>query len=220
MSSRKVFLVLFFVLSGMFLLSFSIWGDGFDHLFTLENSIRFFESHAHRTGPLGAGLLIADLILPIPSTGILGGMGAVLGFGPAFWWGWSGLVLSGSCGYALGRLGGFGRVMKRIPGSEQLHAQQLFDTWGSFALVITRLLPILPEVLSILSGLYGMKFSRFFGATLLGSLAPALVYTWLGAQARQHPGIAIWSIVLLTALAWTVFLYLNPSFPIRSKKFR
>jgi uncharacterized membrane protein YdjX (TVP38/TMEM64 family) len=209
MSARNTFLFLFLLLSALILVSFFIWGSGFDALFSLDGSTRFFDSHARLAGPLGAGLLIADLVLPIPSTGVLGGMGAVLGAGPAFLWGWSGLVLSGSCGYAAARWGGTRWAAKLAPEEERERYKDLFNTWGSLAIVITRLLPVLPEVLSVLSGLYGMKFSRFFGATLVGSLAPALAYTWLGAQAREHPGPAIWGIVLLTALAWLAFLYLH-----------
>ncbi|MCC5844814.1 MAG: TVP38/TMEM64 family protein [Verrucomicrobia bacterium] len=211
MSSRNTLILLFVLLSALIIISFSIWGSGFDALFSLEGSTRFFERYSHLAGPLGAGLLIADLVLPIPSTGVLGGMGAVMGVGPAFLWGWAGLVLSGTCGYGSTRWGGTRWASKLAPEEERQRYQHLFNTWGSLAIVITRLLPILPEVLSVLSGLYGMKFSRFFGATLVGSLAPALAYTWLGAQAREHPGPAIWGIVFLTTLAWLAFLYLRRS---------
>ena len=209
MSARNKLILLFVILCILILISFLIWGAGFEALFSLQGSQRFFEAHRDWAGPLGAGLLVADLILPIPSTGVLGGMGAVLGVRTAFLWGWSGLVLSGICGYAAARLGGTHWAEKLASEAERERYRSLFNHWGSLAIILTRLLPILPEVLSVLSGLYGMKFSRFIGATLLGSLAPAFAYAWLGAQAREHPGPAVWGIVLLTALAWLAFLRLQ-----------
>jgi uncharacterized membrane protein YdjX (TVP38/TMEM64 family) len=206
MSARNRLIALFVFISILILTGFMVWGSGFEEWLSLEGSTRFFESYAGFAGPLGAGLLIVDLVLPIPSTGVLGGMGAVLGFGPAFLWGWTGLVLSGSCGYGLGRLGGIRLTAKLVPPSEREQYQALFNSRGSFAIVVTRLLPIVPEVLSMLSGLYRMNFSRFLGATLLGAIAPAAAYTWLGAQAREHPGPAVWGIVLLTTLTWYLFL--------------
>lgn len=209
MSSRNRLILLFALLSALILFSFLVWGANLEALFSLEGSTRFFERYARFAGPAGVGLLIADLVLPIPSTGVLGGMGAVLGAGPAFLWGWTGLVLSGCFGYGAARLGGTRWAARLADPAEQARYQTLFNTWGGLAIVVTRLLPILPEVLSVLSGLYHMKFSRFFGATLLGSVAPALAYTWLGAQAREHPGPAVWGLVLLTSLAWFAFLRLH-----------
>lgn len=202
-------LAVFLLLSLMLLISFLIWGEGFDAWLDGEAAADFFRARAAWAGPLGAGLLIADLVLPIPSTGILGGMGVALGWLPAALWGWAGLSLSGLTGYAIGRLGGT-RLADRVvdPGVRARHQAQ-FNDWGSTAIVVTRLLPILPEVFSVLSGLVRMRFSRFVFATLLGSIPPALVYTWLGAQAREHPGPALWGLVGITAAAWLVFLTLH-----------
>jgi len=209
MNARRRLFLVFFGLSALILLSFRIWGEGYERLFSGEGAREFFAARADWAGPAGAGLLIADLLLPVPSTGIIGGMGAVLGFAPAFLWGWLGLCLSGCAGYSLARLGGPRLADRLASPAEQIRYQALFNSLGGLAIVITRLLPVLPEVLSVLAGLYRMRFSAFFLATLLGSIPPALVYSWLGARALETPGPALWGFVAVTALAWLAFLRLR-----------
>ena len=206
LTSRKKLFFIFFGLSTLILINFMIWGDGYERLFTMEGSAALLADSGDWAGWVGMGLLVVDLVLPIPSSGVIGGLGAALGFFPGFLWGWCGLMLSGFTGYGIARLGGQRWANRLATPEEQARFQHLFDTWGGLALVSTRLLPILPEVLSVLAGLYRMHFSRFFLATVLGTVPPALIYAWLGAQAREHPGPAVWGLVLVTVLAWMGFM--------------
>ncbi len=206
MNARRRLLTLFSGLSVLVLVTFLIWGEGYERLFSGEGARAFFDDRADWAGPIGAGLLIADLLLPVPSTGIIGGMGAVLGLLPAFFWSWLGLSLSGCAGYGLARLGGPRLAGRLASPEEQRRYREMFNSLGGLAIVITRLLPVLPEVLSVLAGLYRMRFSAFLAATLLGSIPPALVYSWLGARALESPGPALWGFVAVTALAWLAFL--------------
>ncbi len=199
-------LLLFFLLSIIILLNFLIFGERFQELFSLEGSREFMAGFGLWAGPVGVLLLVLDLVLPIPSSGVIGGIGASLGVGRGFLWGWLGLVSGGLIGYGAARLGGKRWADKLAEPEDQERYRAMFDSWGGLALVSTRLLPIVPEVLSVLAGLYRMHFSRFLVATLLGTVPPALIYAWLGARAREHPGPAIWGLVLVTALGWLLFL--------------
>lgn len=205
MSSRLKLFFIFLALCILILAGFLLWGEQWETWLSPEKTREFFENHGAAAGLVGAGLLVADLVLPIPSSAVIGGLGAALGVGPGFLWGWVGLVVSGFTGYGVGRLGGRPWADKLTRPEERGRFQHMFDTWGGLALVSTRMLPVLPEVLSVMAGLYRMHFTRFALATVLGTLPPAFVYAWIGARAVDHPGPAIWALVLITVAAWVVF---------------
>jgi uncharacterized membrane protein YdjX (TVP38/TMEM64 family) len=184
MRARSRLILLFVLLSALVLLVFGLWGDRFETLFSREGSAAFFRGHPHTAGWIGVGLLVSDLVLPIPTTGVIGGLGAALGTVPAFCFGWLGLSLAGLLGYGLARLGGERWAKRLVPPAEQERYRVWFDGWGGLAVVLSRMLPVLPEVLSVLAGLYGMRARRFVPAVVLGSLPPAWIFAWLGAQAR------------------------------------
>jgi uncharacterized membrane protein YdjX (TVP38/TMEM64 family) len=209
MRVRTRFMLLFLALSVLVLLVFLLWGGAFETGFSAAGSARYFRDHPRTAGGLGVGLLVADLLLPIPTTGVIGGLGAALGAVPGFLWGWLGLSLAGLLGYGLARLGGERWADRLASPAEQAQFRVWFDTWGSLAIVISRLLPILPEVLSVLAGLYRMHARRFIPAVILGSVPPALIFAWLGSEAREHPGPALWAMVLILSAAWGLFLWIR-----------
>ncbi|MGA0333091.1 MAG: TVP38/TMEM64 family protein [Kiritimatiellia bacterium] len=202
----KKIILLFVILSALVLISFALFGERFDEGFGGENGRDFFRQSEAVAGPAGAGLLIADLVLPIPTTMVIGGMGAVLGILPAAIWGWVGLSLAGLLGYGVARAGGSRWADRLASPEEQRQYRELFDTWGGLAVVLSRMLPILPEVLSVLAGLYGMQFKNFALAVTLGSIPPALIFAWMGAQSRENPGPALWALLILTTLLWLLYV--------------
>ncbi|MEX2605854.1 MAG: VTT domain-containing protein [Kiritimatiellia bacterium] len=205
----KKFLLLFFGLSLFILATFLLFGESFDFLFDPEKANAYFLEIRHLAGPAGAGFLISDLFLPVPTTVVIGAMGAVIGVTQAAIWGWLGLTLAGLLGYGLARWGGKRWADKLVPPPEQHHYRDLFNTWGGLAVVLSRMLPILPEVLSVLAGLYGMSAKRFILAVSLGSIPPALLYAWIGSKARDHPGPALWSLVAVTAVLWGLYVWFD-----------
>jgi len=60
-----------------------------------------------------------------------------------------------------------------------------FDRWGGWAVIFSRLMPILPEVVILLAGFAKMNFRRFFIALMLGSIPMALFFSWLGHVSRD-----------------------------------
>jgi uncharacterized membrane protein YdjX (TVP38/TMEM64 family) len=202
----KKFLLLFFLLSAGILIVFALWGEHFEFLFSGEKGREFFATADQWAGPLGAGLLISDLFLPVPTTVVMGAMGAVMGVVAAAFWGWLGLSLAGLLGYGLARISGRRWGDRLATPEEQTRYRRLFDRWGGLAVVLSRMLPILPEVLSVLAGLYGMRARNFFFAVILGSIPPAIIFAWLGQQAKTHPGPALWALVALTGILWLLYV--------------
>lgn len=202
----KTFWGLFTFFSVLILLIFGIWGNTFEGFFNQEATQELLENASVLAGPAGVVLLVSDILLPIPTTVIIGAMGAALGPVAGAAWGWLGLTLAGWTGYGLARWGGSRWKRRLITQEEEARFGHFFDTRGGLAVVVSRMLPVLPEVLSIMAGLYGMTPFRFGVAVTLGSLPPALLFAWIGASAEEAPIQALVFLTGLTVLLWWVFL--------------
>lgn len=131
-----------------------------------------------------AGLLIADVLLPVPSTPLMVLAGAVLG-GPA------GILLSvagsmGSsvCAYALGRLAGR-RVTARLIGPDSLiEMARWADAYGPWAFAFSRCLPMMAETAGVVAGTARVPLRGFLGWTLAGTVPTCVVYGVAGARAE------------------------------------
>jgi len=133
---------------------------------------------------LAVGLLVADVVLPIPSSLVMVADGALFGvvLGTA-------LSLAGSLGASL--LGFFiGRRSQRwiarlVTPAEKARADVLLGQWGALAVVLTRPLPLLAETVAVLAGASPMGWGRMTVASVLGALPPCLLYAVAGATSRR-----------------------------------
>lgn len=148
---------------------------------------------------LGVGLLIADVLLPIPSSLVMVAHGALFGIV-----GGTLLSLVGSTGAAmfgfwLGRRGG--RLLERlVPLEERERADYLLKRWGTLAIILTRPVPLLAETVAIMAGTSRMGWGRAALAALIGSLPPALLYALTGAAVGKFQNTAlVFMFVLLVA---------------------
>lgn len=154
---------------------------------------------------LGVGLLIADVLLPVPSSLVMVAHGALFGV-------WVGTLLSlvGSVGaalfgFAIGRRGG--RLLARVVSPEErARADDLLRRWGSLAIVVTRPVPVLAETVSIMAGVSRMSWRRVVLASLVGSLPPALLYALTGAAVANFQSVVLMFgvVLLVTGLFWLV----------------
>lgn len=155
-------------------------------------------------GVIGVSLLIADVVLPVPSSVIMIAHGALFGV-------WIGSILSlvGSvgcslAGFALGRLGRE-KVRRFVTDAEYARASRLLDRWGMVGIVATRPVPILAEVTSIIAGTTpAMSWWQITVSSIAGSIPPAVAYAVAGHMATKTVG-AIWvfsALMLLSAAMW------------------
>jgi uncharacterized membrane protein YdjX (TVP38/TMEM64 family) len=157
------------------------------------------------TAALGVGLLIADVLLPVPSSLVMVAHGALFGLiiGTL-------LSLLGSTGAALfgfwiGRRGG--RWLERLVIEEERErANHLLERWGMLAIVVTRPIPLLAETVSIMAGASPLGWGRTTLAAIAGSLPPALLYALTGASAGQFQSTALMFlfVLLITGVFWMV----------------
>ena len=155
------------------------------------------------TGVLGIGLLMADVVLPVPSSGVMILQGAAYGL----FWG-SLLSLVGGTGatftgFVVGRRSR--QIVNRIAApDERLRVLDLLDKYGIWAVVVTRPVPMLAETVAILAGAGRLSWWRVTVAGALGNVVPAVAYAAVGAYARSFvDGVVIFLLVLLLAtVAW------------------
>jgi uncharacterized membrane protein YdjX (TVP38/TMEM64 family) len=154
---------------------------------------------------LGFGLLVADVLLPVPSSLVMIAHGALFGVVGGTLLSLAGSLGAGLFGFALGRRGG-PLLDRLVPLDERQRANVLLQRWGDLAIVITRPVPILAETLSILAGTSSMTWTRMTLATFAGSLPAALIYALAGATARRLDNVAlVFGLVLaVTGVFWLV----------------
>lgn len=196
------------VLAALFLLGFELWGEGFERLFSQRACAEWFAESRSYAWAVAIGLLVADLLLPIPATGVFAALGSVYGVALGALVGAVGSTLAGLAGYGLARLAGR-RGARRLATEEELaRFQSLFDRWGGYAVLVSRALPILPEVMAVLAGLARMRFARFLAALVLGASATALFFAWLGHAARAEPWWGMLAATVIPLAVWPVFVRL------------
>jgi uncharacterized membrane protein YdjX (TVP38/TMEM64 family) len=152
---------------------------------------------------LGVGLLVADVLLPVPSSLVMVAHGALFGVVAGTLLSLLGSVGAAWFGFAIGRRGG--KLLEcAVTPAERVRADQLLTRWGALAIIVTRPVPLLAETVSIMAGASPMSWTSVTLASLAGSLPPALLYALTGAAVANFQSTAMmFGVVLLVAgLFW------------------
>ena len=182
---------IFLTLAGIFFIPFAIWGGWFDGWLSGKEAGVWLEGYGRWSWVAGLVLLSCDLVLPIPGTAVMAALGLV--YGPVL----GGLIcavgsiLSGFIAYALCR--GLGRrVAERLAGRESLErGESLFEHSGAWLVILSRWLPLMPEVIACMAGLSRMPLRVFLTALVCGSVPLAFVFSTIGAAGEQRPVLSV-----------------------------
>lgn len=177
------------------LVPFALWGDALDQatpgwLGRPQGMVLL--------AALGIALLIADVLLPIPSSVV--GMALCWTLGP-LWGGASmalGLTLSFAFGYALGRLAPEHRIRQWVGAPLWDSVRERARHQALWWIVAARPLPLLAEMSALLAGVWRVPPGRALAMAALSSCIVAALYAasaWLG---LSQPGVVI---TLLATLA-------------------
>lgn len=193
------------ILAALVLIPFAIWGGKFTALFDGPAAREWLQNCGAWGWLAVIGMLVGDLFLPIPATGIMSSAGYV--YGP--WLGGTlsacGSFLSGMLACVLCRSLG-PRAAQWLAGRDGLiQNEDLFRRSGPWLIILSRWLPVLPEVISCLAGLAKMPLRTFTTALLCGSVPMGFAYAALGAMFDASPAWAIALSVIVPVLLWLAF---------------
>lgn len=160
---------------------------------------------------VGVGLLVADVLLPVPSSLVMVAHGALFGVAVGTLLSLAGSLGAALCGFWIGRRGGslLERVVKP---DEAARADYLLRRWGALAIIVTRPVPLLAETVALLAGASTMSWGRLTLASLLGSLPPALLYALTGAAVAsfQSTALVFVLVILVAGSFWMIGRLLDP----------
>jgi uncharacterized membrane protein YdjX (TVP38/TMEM64 family) len=191
-----------FVLAITFTIPFIFWGGKFEETFTVEGGVAWLEEWGSWAWLAGIILLLLDLVLPIPGTAVMSALGMVYGSVIGGLIGTIGSILSGLLAYALCRAFGL-KIAQKIAGESALEkSRAIFAKTGGWIVVLSRWLPIMPEVVSCMAGLSRMSVRIFLSALVVGCLPLAFTFSVIGDTGRDHPRLTMALSVLAPALIW------------------
>ncbi len=183
------------------LLPFALWGDMFDR----ASPLWLQTQHGKwLIAALGIALLVADVLLPIPSSVV--NMGLCWSLGPI----WGGVCVAVGCmlafvtGYGLGRLMPEARLRNWVGAPLWDNAQRRAGEHAMWWIVVARPLPVLAEMSALLAGVWRVPLLPALSHAAFASCVVGTLYAisaWLG---RGQPDIAVTLLALLTlpSLAW------------------
>lgn len=168
---------------------------------------------------IGVGLLIADVLLPVPSSLVMVAHGALFGVLGGTLLSLLGSVGATMFGFALGRRGG--KLLERlVTPAERERADYLLKRWGALAIIVTRPVPLLAETVAIMAGTSSLGWGRVALSALAGSLPPALLYAITGASVAnlQNTALVFGFVILIAGLFWVIGRWAEPYLTRRERR--
>ncbi|MBW3614376.1 MAG: VTT domain-containing protein [Actinobacteria bacterium] len=152
---------------------------------------------------IGVCLLVADVVLPVPSSLVMVAHGALFGtVGGAL------LSLTGRIGAAAaGALIGRGAHRWVIDDDNQVRGAEALRRWGPIALVVSRPIPVLAESVAVAAGAAGMPWPTLLLAATLGALPEAVLYALAGAVAASFNNVSLVFafVTAVSVVAWLLW---------------
>jgi uncharacterized membrane protein YdjX (TVP38/TMEM64 family) len=159
---------------------------------------------------LGVGLLIVDVLIPVPSSIVMTAQGAMFGIVTGTLLSMIGSIGAAIVGFAIGRRGS-SLIARFVSPEERAASNRLLDRWGTLALIVTRPVPILAETTAIIAGTSSITFGKALLGITIGAFPASLIYAIAGAYATSvASGILVFILVLaLAGLVWFIGWYVE-----------
>lgn len=150
---------------------------------------------------IGSSLLILDILLPVPSSIIMGLNGQLFGVALGTIVSLFGTMAAATIGFSIGRNGG-ALLDKVLKPEERAQGDRILKKWGPLAIIVLRPVPMLAETITILAGTSGMPWSTFLVSVLLGSIPMCYLFALAGEQANIAWMFA--AVIGLAAIFWII----------------
>ncbi|MEM7534907.1 MAG: VTT domain-containing protein [Chloroflexota bacterium] len=154
---------------------------------------------------IGVVTLVADIILPVPSSLVMIANGSLFGTFVGTCLSVIGSVGASAVGFWLGRQSQ-PLIARFVSPEEKTHAHELLREWGTIAIIATRPVPLLAETMMIAAGGSTMKWRTMLWATLAGVLPLSLLYALTGAAVANFNSMLLAFIFALVVAAAVWFL--------------
>ena len=197
----RLYLIIFAVV-GITLIPALILDDEIDAQFGGEEGLKRLREYGHWAWAVAIGLIVSDLVLPVPSTAVIAGLGMLYGPWLGGLIGGLGSMLAGLVAYGLGRA--IGRpALRYLTGDADLERlSKFFVKHGLWAIALSRWMPLLPEALCALGGSARMRLDRFLPALAVGSLAMGFAFGFLGEHYLDRPAAGLIVSALIPLAVW------------------
>jgi uncharacterized membrane protein YdjX (TVP38/TMEM64 family) len=199
-----------FILAVVFVLivPYLLWHEQMDAFFASEEFQQRLIAARPYAWLVGIGLIVGDLLLPVPAAPIMASMGAIYGTILGGSISALGLMLAGLCAYGASRLLGL-KAARLLASEDELDdLRAFFDTWGAAGIIASRALPVVPEVMTVLAGLSRMHFGGFVLALSLGSIPVGITIAWLGRMAGIRSSV-LFLLTLIPACGWCIYMIVS-----------
>lgn len=152
------------------------------------------------------GLLVVDILAPVPSSLVCVGLGSLFGGLGGTLIAWLGLSLGAAAGYGLGRWLGPGIVARATGPGDVAFLERAMARHGGWAIALFRAVPVLAETSVLLAGCGRVRLGVFTVAAALSNLGIAAVYAHVGTLGLETGamGLALAAGIALPALAWAL----------------
>ena len=197
-----------FVIAIIMLASMLFVGDTIDRYFEGPEGLDRLRSYGDWAWAVGIGLIVSDLILPVPATTVITLLGMLYGPWLGGFIGGVGSLLAGLVAYGGCRLLG-DRFVRFIVGETNLvRLNKFFSRHGLWAIALTRWMPLLPEALCCLAGMSRMRFWPMFIALACGSFPMGFTFAFLGEAYLDRPVAGLVVSAMIPLVLWPPIHYL------------
>jgi len=198
----KVLLALFLVFASIFILG-RVLG-----ILTIEN-VKHWLDLAHKVDVKWLvlciiALLTIDIFVTVPTLAVSVLAGFFLGFPLGALIAFIGMCLSSLTGYTISRKWGERGIGLLIKTEDELEALKgTFGKHGAMMIVLSRAVPMLPEVTACLAGATKMSAARFSLCLIISTGPYALIAAYAGSVSSiDNPKPAIYAALALYAVLW------------------
>lgn len=156
-------------------------------------------------GAASVGLLVVDVVVPLPSSLLMTLNGSLFGVVPGAGLSLLGGTLATVVAVAVGRYGG-GLADRVVAPEQRVRAERLFARYGMVAVAATRPVPLVAETVAVIAGAARLSWGRAWVAGVVGNLVPASVYALAGATADDPVSgfVVLAGVLALTGTLWLV----------------
>ena len=196
----------------------------FSGVLTVDDIKQLFETlksqPSYILGSIIILLLLVDLFIAVPTMTVIILAGYFVGFELAVLYTFIGLLLASLTGYFLSKKYGLKMLNKLSTDQEQIEQmKELFNKHGILVLILSRAVPMLPEISACLAGTCSMSIKRFLTAWSLGTIPYLTVIAYAGSISKlDNPMPAIYAGIGITFAFWFFWMIFLKANKIKLKK--